>query len=204
MPERFDRALAPLGGLPYKGTDGKWRTNDLDGPGDKHGLTLDRFRVIATAMLYQANPKQLVFCIGDPPDAKTSMPSGAKIVQTELEELEVLELDMRWIEAKTTHRQLIGLCAKISWHNLRRIDLISNEWHLGRIRAMIDCSPHLHALRSIDWRAVAAEEVMLKHDYPTWAPVIQQARDDPKTAERIKLEQKGQMQMYAGTYAFAA
>jgi len=81
-------------------------------------------------------------------EATEDRPSIASVLR---EELISLGVPKAWIieedPSENTHQQLEGVCRLIKERSIVEVRLISSEWHLPRIRAMIECSPALETLR---------------------------------------------------------
>jgi hypothetical protein len=193
-------AMVVLGGSIWQGPQDRWQTNGLDGPGDTHGPTFDRFRVVAASYLFRETaPGILIIASGG--KAAQDRPSIASVIRDELISLgipgdSIIEED----QSEDTHQQLKGVCQIIKDRCLMEVHLISNEWHLPRIQVMVECSPALETLRQIRWTLVSAEEVMLSSDLCTWRSIIENMRSDPRTPQRIALEKKGERELREGIY----
>jgi hypothetical protein len=193
-------ALVVFGGDIWSGPDGRWQTNGLDGPGDQHGPTFDRYRVIAASYLFQETGTE-IFIIASGGEATKDRPSIASVIRAELvsfgvPEDRIIEED----QSENTHQQLKEVCQIVKERSLMEVRLLSNEWHLPRIKAMVECSPALDTLRQIHWTLISAEEVLLSRDLLKWRPIIEKMRSDPHTAQRIALEKKGESEIREGTY----
>jgi len=192
--------LVILGGSIWKGPDGQWQTNGLDGPGDKHGPTFDRIRVIAASYLF-GETETGIWIVASGGEATQDRPSIARVIR---DELISLGIPGDWIieedQSKDTHQQLKGVCQIIKRESLGEVRLISNEWHLPRIQAMVECSSALETLRQIRWTLVSAEEVLLNSDLFKWRSIIENMRSDPRTPQRIALEKKGERELREGIY----
>jgi hypothetical protein len=134
-------------------------------------------------------------------EATENQPSIANAIRGELVSLGVPDDSIiEEVQSKDTHQQLKGICQIIKERGLVEVRLISNVWHLPRIQAMVECSPALDVLRQIRWTLIAAEEVLLRSDLHKWKPIIESMWSDPRTAQRIALEKKGELEMREGIY----
>lgn len=195
--------IALLGGdIYYK--DGVWQTNDADGPGDgKGGPTYDRFRVIAGAYLGKKYPASRIFVSGGIPP-RDGAPSIASVMKDELVALGVSESRIRSDEgALNTYEQLQAI-QRFSARSApsEKVFIVSNEWQLPRIEAMITHAPELSYLRSRDWETVAAEDVMVEHDVSLWSVPVEAERADPRMKARIQHEKEGTAQVTRGSYRY--
>ena len=194
------RALVVLGGSIWPGPNGdKWQTNGLDAPGDAFGLTLDRFRVIAASLL--ARDGGIVIASGG--EATDAQPSIASVIEEELIALGVADWQVvKEEKSASTYQQLVALKEIIREHALTCVRFISNEWHLSRIRAMVECAPGLEHLACIIVEYVPAEATLLERDTLEWGATITVMRADPRLPSRLALEARGEAQIRAGTYKF--
>src|SRR5262245_40347481 len=122
----------------YRYFSGKKHAYPEHTPGDKHGPTFDQFRVIAASYLFRETATGILI-IASGGEATKDQPSIARVIT---EELISLGIPRNWIieedQSKDTHQQLKGLCQIIKARNLVEVRLISNEWHLPRIQAMVE------------------------------------------------------------------
>ena len=196
-------AIVILGGGLKKEADGRWRTTNYD-ECDNFGVSGDRLRVVAAKYLYNKNPEQLIIVSGgkgqlkDIPDA----PTVAEIIKKELTELGIPEeVIIKEEKSGNTFQQLEELKKIIKEKGLKNIGLLSNEWHLPRIKAMLE---QLDELREISESATVeflpAEEICLEYDKEAWQEMIEKARESEALKERIGREENGIEDIREGRY----
>ena len=197
----MDTLISILGGAIWN-DHGVWQTNGPDGPGDPDGVTNDRFRVLAGAYLYQKNPTYTTL-LAQGGLAKGLRPSIARVIRTELKALDVPE-DHILLEERSvsTFSQLFELKLIVVKEQPEHILIISNEWHLPRIEAMIKWIPELRELSEQKPHLVAAEEILLQEREKDWRVIIETLRQRDDMISRISKEQKGVKQIQAGTYRY--
>ena len=172
-----------------------WKTEEADGPGDPIGPTYSAFRVAAGAQLAREFPGADVVASGA--SFLPGSPSVACVVQSELEQLGVGRSRILLLEdTRKTYQELKEL-AVLMERGYDEAIIISNEWHLPRVEAMLTYFPVPRA------RLLSAEEVLLAHDAETWRGRIGRMRADPRIAERIAFEKKGLEDLKAGRYHFS-
>ena len=197
-----------MGGGLAKDPGGRWRTTNFN-EGDNFATTGDYVRVVAASILAKEKPDAVIIVMGgkgqyqDIPDA----PPVADVLKQELMILNISPDDI--IEERksgTTYQQLRILPQLIVKHNLQNVMIVSNRWHLPRMKAMIEYASGLQDLKNI-WEAgglvlVAAEDVLVKYDPKKWQETIKTAYESLAIKARIALEEKGVEQIKAGTYQF--
>lgn len=191
-----------LGGMQKQNSDGTWRTSFFN-EGDNFGATGDYLRPKAAAILYKKNPSLQLFVVGgkgqlkDVPDA----PSIAGIMKNELIELGVpQEAIKEETGSGNSHSQLIA-CAKLAKdHDPKNISILSNEYHLPRLRAKIAHSNELKTLASAEF--ISAEATLIDHDPDAWKAIINTAYKSQSMKARIALEQKGVKDIEEGRYSY--
>lgn len=199
-------AIIILGGGIKKDKNGKWRTTNFDEKGDNFGASGDRLRVIAGSYLYKDNPEKLIIASGgkgqlkDIPDA----PTVASVIKKELIELDVpADKILEENNSGNTYQQLQEMKKNIQKKALKNITVISNKWHLPRIKAMIKIDPDLKKIFGAgNLKILSTEEICLTYKPKVWQPIIKAAYESEDIKKRIKLEQEGVKQIKEGTYKF--
>ena len=103
----------------------------------------------------------------------------------------------------TTFSQLKNIASIISKRQIKSINIISNEFHLPRIKTMLAYAPELPKLyKSVKVKLVSAEKICLRYDSKKWESIARPTIISPAMKQRIKLEQKGIGDMKAGRYRF--
>ncbi len=189
-----------------------WRTTNFD-EGDNFGSLGDRLRVVAGQILYKdfrnQNKDALVVVSGgrgqlrNAPDA----PTVASILKKELMDLGVPESIILVEEnSNNTFEQLIELNKMIKARGWQNLAIVSNEYHLPRIGAMIGHGPGLETLKALSVNGkiflVSAEEKLLDNDRERWQKLIEGAYKTKGMRERISLEKQGVKQIKSGVYKF--
>jgi len=199
-------ALVVLGGVIRKKEDGFWRTSNLYEKGDSFGSLGDGLRVKATTLLYKQNPRFLVISSGGKGRFKgvVGVPTLAQVIQAELIQLKVPKSAVI-IEDKSnsTFEQLQELKKIFVKNHLSKLIIISNDWHLPRVRAMIKLDSKLNKLREQKKLVLKSAEKILINQRPLfWRKKIDKARQQPKMQKIIKSEKKGIKNLLAGSYIF--
>jgi len=198
-----------LGGGLIKDKNGEWHTTHFSKGGDNFGALGDRLRVMAGAHLYKHNLDAFVIASGgkgqyrDNPD----VPSVSSVVKKELIEHGVPE--ERIVEenkSNNTYEQLLELKKIKGLKNLKNIIIISNNWHLPRIKAMIHNIHGLDLLKEMYNNSIikikSAESILIKFDSNKWKIKLQRIYESDAMKKRIKLEKQGVKQIKEGTYNF--
>ncbi|OGC86112.1 hypothetical protein A3D70_01820 [Candidatus Adlerbacteria bacterium RIFCSPHIGHO2_02_FULL_54_18] len=180
---------------------GVWRTNGLDGPGDQSGVTLDRFRVVAGAYLAESQKDVTLLVQGG--YAEGSRPSIASVMQKELIEFGVpVHQILLEEQSHSSYVQLLELQKIAVRERPAHLQIISNEWHLPRLKAMLEYREELSTLHTMHPEFIAAEEVLVREYPEEWQDTIAAVRKLPAVLARIKKEQQGAEQIRDGTYRF--
>ncbi len=198
-------AVAILGGGLTRDAVGKWHTTTFDDVGDNFGIIGDRLRVMAAYYLYQDNPQRLIIASGGKgqlqniPDA----PSVSEIIKNELVELGVPEAAIILEDhSRNTYQQLRALPEIMKEHDIERVSIVSNEWHLPRIRAMLEYHPVLKEFLPLTTvELIPAEKVVITHAAEFESNIIKASKSEGMK-ERIEREQKGVKEIMNGTYQY--
>lgn len=198
------KAVLVLGGGMRKDNKGIWHTTNFGESGDKNGEIGDRLRVEAAAILFKNEPEISLIVSGgkgqlsDVPDA----PPVAEILKKELWEKGVPEENMiKETESYNTFQQLKNLKNIIKENKLQRIKILSNGWHLPRVKAMLENLEELKDLKKmVNIEFVSAEEVLIENKPELWKEKIELAFASKSMAERIEKEKKGVEDLQKGNY----
>src|SRR3989344_4887209 len=136
------KAIVILGGLLKKKSDGTWKTGKFN-----------YLRVLAGYYFYKdlvkSYPIKLIVSGGK--DVYENMPNTPPVATVMKQELIKLGIPGKEIieENKTssTYRELIWL-KKLSGKSRKKFIVISNDYHLPRIKVMIDLIPELQTLKN--------------------------------------------------------
>jgi len=181
---------------------GFWRTTNYKEDNNLEALG-DRMRVLAAAYLYKNNSNQVIFALGG--RGRTSNikdgPTISEIIKKELITLNVPE-DKIFLESKSnnTFEQLKALKELIKKYNLKDIVIISNKYHLPRIKAMLQRSSQLNGISNLcKVELKEAEKIVIDHE-PKYKKEIELAYKSKAMQYRIALENNGVKDIYEGKY----
>jgi phage pi2 protein 07 len=195
--------LVVLGGILVKDKEGFWRTTKFS-EGDNYGASGDYLRVYAACYLAKKNPASLIIVLGGRGQLKAvkDSPAVASIIKKELMALSIPKQKIL-VETKSgnTASQLWALAKILKEKKIQKINLISNAYHLPRIKAMIKYLPKLsRAYQKVKINFVAAEKVVLATKVKKWQKIIKLALKSPAFKRRIQLEKKGILDLKKGLY----
>ena len=100
----------------------------------------------------------------------------------------------------STYQQLVFINKYIAGSKKFKLGIISNRYHIPRIKAMINHCPDLASLNNAS--IISAEDVALTLDPSSWESAIQSAYESEAMKERIRLESNGVREIENGTYIF--
>lgn len=200
--------IAVLGGGLIK-ENGEWRTTLAEC--DAFGVLGDRLRVVAAALFY-GELRQLKLGVkiwvtggkGKLADISDA-PTVASVIRRELCALNVPAIAIATEEiAGNTYRQLVALDRMIAGELLMRFALISNQYHLPRIGAMIEYAPLLtnvkRCVRNGKLALVAAEEILARHD--ELRDEVRELYESEEMGGLMSAEARGVSDIKAGLYKF--
>jgi len=181
-----------LGGLLKKKPDNTWRTADFN-----------YLRVLAGYYLYwdmkKNNTVKLIVSGGKGIYEKIpGVPAVATVMKKELVKLGLLSKEII-VENKTasTYQELLWI-KKLLNKNNDKITVISNGYHLPRIKTMLEVLPEFKKLRKC-LKLVSAEKVVLKHNKRLRSKIGKMARD-PRMIKIVSLEKRGVKDLRSGKY----
>ncbi|KKU13885.1 MAG: hypothetical protein UX20_C0011G0016 [Candidatus Magasanikbacteria bacterium GW2011_GWC2_45_8] len=187
-----------------KGRSGKWRTTSFSEK-DAFGALGDRLRVVAGGIIYAEHPEAVVIVLGGRGQLKSvlGVPTVASIIKQELIKLKVPPKRVI-IEEKSgnTFEQLVTLSGIIRRGKYDKIMIISNEYHLPRIRTMIKYDSALNRILH-DAKALSAEKIVMRKHHKKWAGIIAKAYAGAAMKQRIRLEKKGVVDIKSGVYKYS-
>ncbi|MFH1662269.1 MAG: YdcF family protein [Candidatus Falkowbacteria bacterium] len=190
-------AIAIIGGGLIK-EDGNWRTTNFN-EGDEYGALGDRLRVAAGSILYKKNPDLLIIASGGKGQLE-KIPDAIPVSEVVKQELVNLGVKPENIisenKSGNSFEQLQNLQEIIAENNLGNIKIISNKYHLPRIKAMAEI------INLLDIELLSAEDILLKYDNNNWKDIIEKAYNSKAMKERIFLEEKGVKDIREGNYKF--
>lgn len=188
-------------------SSGRWVSTDLTPEDDAHGAPGGKLRIHAASILAALHPRAVIITGGGKGfdvDARISneRPLLAEILRDELLEvgipLERMQLD--W-NSQTTYQGLQELDNIIQKSIMRRIVVVTNRYHLGRVHAMIE-TKFSHILPRVMLEFVGAEDVLVVHNEARWRSHIEKAYLSEFMKKRIAMEEEGATQIRLGTYRF--
>lgn len=195
------KAVVIIGGG-LKKENHKWRTTGFN-EGDNFGATGDRLRVVAGSYLFKYNPGQILIALGGRGQLKNipNAPTVAEVIKNELVELGVsAERIIKEEQSGNTWQQLQELKKIIKRQKLEYIIVISNEYHLPRIKAMIEKDLELNKMfDAAKIKLQSAEEIIIKY-HSEQKKEIKSVYKSKAMQERIALEQKGVKDIEEGKY----
>ncbi len=182
--------------------NGIWQTVESTDEGDQNGVTQCRFRTVAASVLYKKNlGKPILLAQGGLKEG--ARPSIASVIR---EELIALGVDQHHIileeNSRSTYTQLIELQRVIDKEHPNNVFIVSNEWHLPRIEAMIRCVSDFKSLRQVAPKLCAAEEILLEEAKEEWQEKVQKARQNDALTDRLAKEKQGIKEIEAGIYKY--
>lgn len=204
--QNHNSAIVILGGGMIKDkATGRWRTTNFN-EGDKFAVDGGRLRVDAVAYLYQANPDCRIICSGGK-GQYAHIPDAASLSSVIKRELIVCHVPASKIiqEGKSgnTVQQLYNTSQLARRKKISRLVLISNRYHLPRIKTMLELLPALkESFKSLSVKLLSAEEICLKYDQHKWQPLIDRVYKTQAMKKRILLEQQGVRDLKQGKYKF--
>lgn len=183
--------------------NGQWRTTNFD-EGDNFGAMGDRLRVEAAGILYNQNPSVTLLAAGGQGQCRDipGAPTVATVIKKELIELGVPEKSIiTEEESGNTWQQLQALEALFEKENMEKAAILSNRYHVPRIRAMVDVDDRLRAqLEKEKLTIMSAEEILIDHDPAKWQELIDRGYQTIAMKNRIIKEEEGVRQIKSGVY----
>jgi len=179
-----------------KDASGRWVSTDLL-EDERWGSPGGRMRVLAASVLYQKDPSRVIIASGgrgwDIKQDESQRPNLAGIIKHELMESGVPEEKIiEETASNTTFEQLFELKKIIQHGQYKSVLIISNEWHLPRIKAMLNYKDDLKELKKItEVKLISAEKVLMKHNKNQWQKIIRVSYDSKAMKQRIILEKQG-------------
>jgi hypothetical protein len=100
-----------------------------------------------------------------------------------------------------TMSQLYESGMMISRLSIPRATIVTNAYHVPRIRAMLRYVSELSvAFDGVTIAIVSAEEILLASEPMRWGEHIVSSRSHPRMRERLLLEERGMIDLLFGTY----
>lgn len=200
-----------MGGALVKDKRGYWRTTNYD-EGDNFGVSGDRVIVVAASILVKSLAHKenfLVISLGGKGQLASikDAPTVASVIKKELVKFGIRkDKIMTEEDSGDTFQQLEGVQEILKKEIFSSIVIISNKYHLPRIQAMIKYSDSLQALKKMlnlsKLKIKSAEAIVIKSDPKKWRKVIKDAYSSEPMKNRIRLEQKGVVDIKKGVYKY--
>lgn len=199
-------AIALIGGRLLK-RRGHWQSSDFSSCAWCRGAPGGRWRVLAAHQLYRSakDGNQIIVSSGK---AKRSnpkrMPAIAPVIKKELIALGVPARAII-LETKSTNtwQNLRNLLLISRAQRLKQITVVSNRYHLPRIRAMVQSAPGLNGLAgSVQVKYRSAESVLVKNRPRRWRALVRRVYTSPLMAQLRQRERSGIRDIKAGRYHF--
>ena len=188
------------GGLKKDKND--WRTTNFD-ENDNFGVLGDRLRIVAGKYLYarasKNNPDVFIIVLGGKGQLKNTKdaPAVAEVLKKELTELGVPpESILEESNSGNTFEQLLALNKIVAEKDLRSIMLVSNRYHLPRVKTMIEFFPNRLKSLSVmlaakNLKFISAEKVCILHYKDKWYKKIKEVYASEGMKKRMQLEKQG-------------
>lgn len=199
------KTVVVLGGGLIKDKKGVWHTTTFKDQGDKFGVSGDRFRIIAAAELYKKNKDLDFIASGGKGQLKIikKAPYLADIIKKELINLGIPgNKIIKEKKSGNTFQQLKELKKIIDNKKLNEVIIISNKYHLPRIKAILQYRNEFFSLnKKGKIKLVAAENIISQSDKKQ-KEFFSNLYRSKLIIDRIKLEKNGVKQIKQGTYKF--
>lgn len=191
-----------LGGGLTRRPDGTFKTNSFDDSGDKFGTTLDRLRVDAAAVLYRLNPGLILAPSAGKGQYQNdpNYPTVASVMKQELIALGVPETNIISEEKSSSTNAQLNALVRFRDSHPGNYGVLSNRYHLERIRALLDFNPLLVSLKGLV--ILSAEDILIESDPSTWQAPVERIYQGEGMNKRIELERKGTADIKRGRYVF--
>ena len=200
-----NQIIAVMGGALIKDKKtGKWRTTHFD-ESDNFEVQGDYLRIYAAYYLFREKPNSKIILLGGRGQLRKikASPGVALIMKKELIQLGVKpQIIITENYSANTFEQLKNLLKLIKFKDFSALNLISNKFHLPRIKAMLNYLEPLEEFKKIRINFISAEEICLKSDRQKWQPIISKAYKSRAIRKRIKLEKQGLQDIKTGKYKF--
>jgi hypothetical protein len=182
--------------------NGQWRSTRFQ-EGDRFACLGDYVRPIAASFLYHKNKKLKIVVVGT--EKKRAWLGTVHVIKQELIELGIPPKSIALLRhTGGTFWQLYKCQAYLKNRPGVKIGLISNRYHLPRIRAMInhlEGLPFLQTLLNKKQLSLLSAEMVLVRERPHyWKNRLDRFYRTPQMKERMRLEKQGIKQIVDGSY----
>ncbi len=188
-----------LGGGLVKDKNGSWKTRGLNEGGKVGG---EQIRVLAGYYLYKNSKNSLILASGGKGKRlhEPTTVTISSVIKRELVELGVPKQKIIEDKKSLTTFQELKLTKKLI-KEYDKVFVISNRYHLPRIRAMITYIPELKILKN-KVGLISGENIVIKHDPSKWKKIISKAYSTANMEKRIAQEKEGIKALKSGSYKF--
>lgn len=202
------KAIVIISGGIKKDSGGQWHSTDLNEADNKLSAPGGYLRVLAGKYLWDENKEQGIVATGgkgyDVAQKDPRQPLICEIIKKELMELGASENSIILEkESNNTIDQIKALGFILKKNDFKEAIIISSQWHLPRVRAMVEKTGDLNIRELLKQEAIklqSAEEVLLKKDRQHWQDKIESAYQSDWLRQRIAMEEKGIADLKAGRY----
>ena len=191
-----------LGGSAVKSPEGGWHTTDFS-EGDIFGILGDYVRPKAAAVLFRAKKINHIVVLGGKGQLsnKPGAPYISEVIRDELIDDGVPQDRIETERKSGNSLEQLMACATIvkkrKW-NPGDVGLLSNDYHLPRLQAMMETFESLKILR--DCELISAEAVLMEYQSEEWREIINTAYRSKSMKLRMVLEKKGVEDIQSGKY----
>ncbi len=159
-------------------------------------------RVAAGECFYKKDPSDRVIVVGggSPGDDRPTVASlmSRYLIDKGVPESAIVSEDT----SLSTLQELLQVQGFTEETGPKDISIISSEWHLERVRAILEYFPKLSTLNKSAPSFLAAEDILLRENPVEWENFIEKSRKNPETETRRANEKKGVAQIIDGTYHY--
>jgi len=202
MPNKKTIIVILGGGI--KKESNHWRTTNFHEKGDKFGAVGDHWRVLAAHLLYHPETNQLFLVVGGRGQLENipNTPYIANIIKQELITLGIpSKLIQTEIKSNNTYQQLLAIKKWQTKNKVNLIKIISNRYHLPRLRAFLKYAPGLFPWSSPP--ILLAAETIIRHQKPNlYKKELAYIYKSKSLKQRIALEKEGCIQIINKTYNY--
>ena len=187
-----------------RGANGGWVSNGTEDRDFELGAPGGNLRLLAAYQLYKEDPKITIFLPGhrghDVVGDSEDRPDLSDVLERELLELGVPGSNIiTENKSNNTAGQLQALAEYSSEKDVEVI-VITNEYHINRVKAMIENFPTLSDLNKSTVVVRSAEEILLASDRASWQKVLDSFYSNPKMSKIVKSEADGVSHIKQGIY----
>lgn len=209
--DKVKKAIVVLSAGIKQDKNDNWVSTDLAEPKNLASAPGGKARVIAASYIYKDNPENFIIASGGHGSDKNILgvkhPGLSKFLKKELIESGVpANKIIEESKSNTTYQQLLELQKIVVEKEIKNIIIISNRYHLPRVRAMIEYGPGLNIFKKMfgdsDIKLKSAEDILIKHKPEKWKKIIDKVYESRDMIAKISLEKKGVGQIKKGTYSF--